>query len=222
MSTAPDHLDQTIWNIQADNKTAISRVCEDGRSRLLSNCPAHERTVSHRSLLDHRQSQQAGNSAVSDGQIADDGLRHLLSSLTGNLVDPYPSQHVPPPDFGISWNLIEMNDDAEIPLTAEQQGIANIASAMLHRYDELPASDDEFEERSDAEDADIPEPVVPEAPAHQEKLKCYEVQAAAIMVSDGLSRSFKLQARLLPSIGVYDGLYICCFYYPSLWLSFLL
>ncbi|KAJ6475841.1 hypothetical protein DFH09DRAFT_1109101 [Mycena vulgaris] len=58
-----------------------------------------------------------------------------------------------------------MNDDAEIPLIAEQQGIANIASAMLHRYDELPASDDEFEERSDAEDADIPEPVVPEAPA---------------------------------------------------------
>ncbi|KAJ6521633.1 hypothetical protein DFH09DRAFT_1251092 [Mycena vulgaris] len=58
-----------------------------------------------------------------------------------------------------------MNDDAEIPLIAEQQGIANIASAMLHRYDESPASDDEFEERSDAEDADIPEPVVPEAPA---------------------------------------------------------
>ncbi|KAJ6543258.1 hypothetical protein DFH09DRAFT_1249389 [Mycena vulgaris] len=61
-----------------------------------------------------------------------------------------------------------MNDDAEIPLTAEQQGIANIASAMLHRYDELPASDDEFEERIDAEDVDIPEPVVPEAPAGPE------------------------------------------------------
>jgi hypothetical protein len=59
-----------------------------------------------------------------------------------------------------------MNEsDADIPFTAEEQGVANIASAILHRYDDLPASDDEFEERSDDEDPIVPEPVVTDAPA---------------------------------------------------------
>ncbi|KAF8180489.1 hypothetical protein K438DRAFT_1908238 [Mycena galopus ATCC 62051] len=56
-------------------------------------------------------------------------------------------------------------EDADIPLTAEEQGVANIASALLHRYDELPASDDEFDERSDEEDhLDPPEPIVTDVP----------------------------------------------------------
>lgn len=163
------HFSFQVWDIQVGNTTAICRICQDGRAREFSNCPAHERASSHKDLLEHYRSHtqptEPTTAAVSEGQISDNGLRNLLSSLTGNLVDPYPSPHAPSPNLGISWNLIAMNDDTEIPLSAEQQGVANIASAILQRYDELPASDDEWEERSDAENADMPEPLVPDAPA---------------------------------------------------------
>jgi hypothetical protein len=55
-----------------------------------------------------------------------------------------------------------MLEDTEIPLAPEEQGVANIASAILQRYDKLPASDDDFDERSDDEDPSIPEPIVPD------------------------------------------------------------
>ncbi|KAK7006455.1 hypothetical protein R3P38DRAFT_3282730 [Favolaschia claudopus] len=142
------HLNQTIWHIQS-NGTAICRICDDGRERAFKNCSAHEKTSAHQSLLDHRTQQ-----ASSEPQIMDDALRNLLSAFTGNTVDPYPAQHVPSPNLGISWNLAM--DDTEIPLSAEEQGVAAIASAILHRYDDLPASDDEFEERS--EDGYPPDP----------------------------------------------------------------
>jgi hypothetical protein len=58
-----------------------------------------------------------------------------------------------------------MMDDADIPFSAEEQGAPNIASAILHHYDELPASDNEFEERSDDGNFTVPEPVVPEFPS---------------------------------------------------------
>ncbi|KAJ7352149.1 hypothetical protein DFH08DRAFT_1077903 [Mycena albidolilacea] len=47
---------------------------------------------------------------------------------------------------GIAWNL--MTEATELPLTAEEQGVANITSAILHRYDVLPDSDDDFESPS--------------------------------------------------------------------------
>ncbi|KAK7006328.1 hypothetical protein R3P38DRAFT_3366987 [Favolaschia claudopus] len=152
-----------VWHIQS-NGTAICRICDDGRERALKNCSAHEKTSAHQSLLDHRTQQ-----AASEPQIMDDALRNLLSAFTGNTVDPYPTQRVPSPNLGISWNLAM--DDTEIPLSAEEQGVAAIASAILHRYDDLPASDDEFEERS--EDGYPPdpssEPSATEAPLRQDE-----------------------------------------------------
>ncbi|KAJ7290654.1 hypothetical protein C8J57DRAFT_1213292 [Mycena rebaudengoi] len=108
----------------------------------------------------------------------DDATRHLLSALTGNAVGPYPAQepggdttsstnHSPPPcpDLGIDWNLIEANDDADIPLTLEQQAVASIARGILERIDDLPMSDEEYEERSEDEDGngEPNEVVAPEA-----------------------------------------------------------
>lgn len=93
----------------------------------------------------------------------DNALRNLLFSLTGNSVEPYPAPHVPGPHLGIPWNL--MMEDADIPLIAEEQGVANIATAILHRCDELPASDDEYEERSDNGNPTVPESVVPDFPS---------------------------------------------------------
>ncbi|KAJ7933221.1 hypothetical protein B0H13DRAFT_1856254 [Mycena leptocephala] len=118
------NLDQLIWEIRGN--TAICRICQDGRARAFKNCQAHENTPAHQSLLEHHQNRQeaAAERDTSEPQIVDDALRNLLSSFTGNSVHPYPARHVPSPDLGISWNL--MNElDADIPFTAEEQGVAN-------------------------------------------------------------------------------------------------
>jgi hypothetical protein len=104
----------------------------------------------------------------------DDAVRNLLSSFTGNTVDPYPAAHAPSPNLGIAWNL--MTEDTDLPLTAEEQAVANISSAILHRYDELPASDDDFDERSEDENHQNTqsEPVVTDVPAEPGKaIFCY-------------------------------------------------
>ncbi|KAJ7477762.1 hypothetical protein B0H11DRAFT_2234437 [Mycena galericulata] len=98
----------------------------------------------------------ASTSSVNASQVTEDGLRNLMSTFTGGTVDPYPAPHAPSLDLGISWNVYD--EDIILQLTAEQQGVADIAGAILHRYDELPESDEEFEERSEDERAEIPEP----------------------------------------------------------------
>ncbi|KAF7371201.1 hypothetical protein MSAN_00755600 [Mycena sanguinolenta] len=101
-----------------------------------------------------------------DSQIVDSALRNLLSSFTGEYSRPIPSSTSPPPSNSISWNLLY--DDTDIPLNAEEQAVANIASAILLRYDDLPPSDDEFDERSDDETnlEDTAEPIVTNEPAN--------------------------------------------------------
>ncbi|KAJ7246704.1 hypothetical protein C8J57DRAFT_1438159 [Mycena rebaudengoi] len=175
-----------VWDIQTDaqgTSTASCRVCQDGYTRNPSNCPAHERSAAHKAAAAHRAQQPAAQSTsvpITNEIITDDATRHLLSALTGNAVDPYPvrepgdtassqsTNHSPPPrpDLGIDWNLIEANDDADIPLTLEQQAVASIARGILERMDDLPMSDEEYEERSDDEDGngEPNEAVAPEAP----------------------------------------------------------
>ncbi|KAJ7884384.1 hypothetical protein B0H14DRAFT_2564436 [Mycena olivaceomarginata] len=94
----------------------------------------------------------------------DNALRNLLFSLTGNSVEPYPAPHVPGSHLGIPWNL--MMEDADIPLIAEEQGVANIATAILHCCDELP------EERSDNGNPTVPESVVPDFPSGTDQQEC--------------------------------------------------
>ncbi|KAF7357585.1 hypothetical protein MSAN_01354900 [Mycena sanguinolenta] len=153
-----------VWIVQV-NGTAICRICDDGREREPKNCLRHENSDAHRTLLQHHQNK---TTAEADWRINDDALRNLLSSFTRNEVGPYPAPHAPPPPSAISWNLL--SDDADLPLAAEEQGVANIASAILQRYDDLPASDDEFYERSDDElDQQVPlEPIVSDAPTDSE------------------------------------------------------
>jgi hypothetical protein len=47
---------------------------------------------------------------------------------------------------------MDANDEGNLAMSADDRGIAFIAHQILDRYD-LPVSDDEFEERSDAEES---------------------------------------------------------------------
>lgn len=159
-----------VWEIQADTSKAICRICEDGRIRSIYNCAAHEETPAHLDLLEHRRNQEAGGASgstaeLTTSQISEDALRNLLSSFTGGTVDPYPAPHAPSPGLGLSWNAYDA--DIVLPLSADEQAVADIAGSILERFDfhDLPESeDDEFEERSDHEDLDVPEPIVGDAP----------------------------------------------------------
>ncbi|KAF8173028.1 hypothetical protein K438DRAFT_1940336 [Mycena galopus ATCC 62051] len=129
MSAASANLDHTVWAIQPDQESAICRICDDGRVRKLHNCNGHERTATHKALLEHHRTQAV----------------------------------MPSPANRIVWGLIG-DDEADIPMTAEEQAVAQIASGILQRFDELPGSDDELEERSVASDDHLEEPLVPEIP----------------------------------------------------------
>ncbi|KAJ7145018.1 hypothetical protein C8R46DRAFT_1232351 [Mycena filopes] len=99
--------------------------------------------------------------SVTEADIADAGIRNLLSSLTGGVIAPYPAavrDNSPAPDFGIDWNLMEANNEGNLAPSADQQAVAAISQGILERFDELPRSDDEFEERSDEEPEVVNEP----------------------------------------------------------------
>jgi hypothetical protein len=142
-------------------------VCNDGSARRGYNLSRHEETDAHKSNVAHLSSAtiiqtEPEPSNRQDQQIPDDALRHLLSSLTRGTVAPYPeaSTDSPPPHSGINWNLMEANGEGDLSLSADQQAVASIAEAILERFADLPMSDDEFEERSDDEEAPSNEPEV--------------------------------------------------------------
>ncbi|KAJ7929641.1 hypothetical protein B0H13DRAFT_2228460 [Mycena leptocephala] len=80
--------------------------------------------------------------------------------MAGDGALPYPataytnseSPPSPPPGPRINWNLMEANDEGNLAMSADDRSVAFIAHQILDRYD-LPVSDDEFEERSDAEES---------------------------------------------------------------------
>ncbi|KAF7358543.1 hypothetical protein MVEN_00905200 [Mycena venus] len=102
--------------------------------------------------------------------------------MAGEDVRPYPEAAYQnpdsPPGVGINWNLMEANNEGDFALSADERAVAFIAGTILERFD-LPHSDDEFEERSDAENSesenepevvDVQEPGLPdssEARAHK-------------------------------------------------------
>lgn len=151
----------------------VCRVCEDAKPRLQYNCVRHEGSGAHKNNLLRFRSRQAEAAVAAqpaareqrplDAAISDDGIRHLLSSLTGGAVAPYPlaaRNNSPPPDIGLNWNLMEANNEGNLSLSADQQAVAQIAEGILGRFDELPMSDDEFEERSEGEEEAQNEPEV--------------------------------------------------------------
>jgi hypothetical protein len=111
--------------------------------------------------LSTRQTAEPAANVPTEADIAQDGLRHLLSSLARGEVQPYPAaanQNILYPDsppragIGINWNLMEANNEGDLAMSADERAVAFIAGNILERFD-LPTSDDELEERSDAEDS---------------------------------------------------------------------
>ncbi|KAF7362836.1 hypothetical protein MVEN_00633400 [Mycena venus] len=159
-----------VWDFSVDPNGKISYcvVCRDGIPRNSdSERKRHEQRASHKSLLEEFSTRQAASEAEraanvpTEADIAQDGLRHLLSSLARGEVQPYPAaanQNILHPDsplragIGINWNLMEANNEGDLSMSADEQAVAFIAGNILERFD-LPASDDELEERSDAEDS---------------------------------------------------------------------
>ncbi|KAJ6569397.1 hypothetical protein B0H19DRAFT_1257049 [Mycena capillaripes] len=85
----------------------------------------------------------------------------------------YQSPESPPPTSFINWNLMEANNEGDLSMSADDRAVAFIAGTILDRFN-LPSSDDEFDERSDADDSqsetepevvDVPEPGVHDSSA---------------------------------------------------------
>ncbi|KAJ7165304.1 hypothetical protein C8R46DRAFT_1277444 [Mycena filopes] len=91
--------------------------------------------------------------------MSDDGLRHLLSSLSHGVVAPYPdaAANEPPPGVSINWKLMEATGDEDLSLSTDEQAIS---ASILERYTELPLFDDKFEEHSNDEEQAPNEPEV--------------------------------------------------------------
>ncbi|KAJ7135127.1 hypothetical protein C8R46DRAFT_1362251, partial [Mycena filopes] len=161
--------EQAIWlEVTRDgNDLFLCQVCQDGRARAAGHRSRHEATAAHQSLLPSflarsAPSEDPAPTHPGDRIMSDDGLRHLLSSLSHGVVAPYPdaAANEPPPGVGINWNLMEATGDGDLSLSADEQAVASISAAILERYTELPLSDDEFEERSDDEEQAPNEPEV--------------------------------------------------------------
>ena len=82
---------------------------------------------------------------------------HMANSST-NL----PEHSLEPAPIPIEgWGLFEANEDTDLALSSEQQGIALIAKSLLDRFDEMSVgSADNNDERSEVDEADVPEPIV--------------------------------------------------------------
>ncbi|KAJ7927083.1 hypothetical protein B0H13DRAFT_2312862 [Mycena leptocephala] len=110
-------------------------------------------------------------------QEIENALWDVLQEMS---VAPYPAavrNNSPPPEFGTDWNVMEANNEGNLSLSADQQAVASLSQAILERFDDLPMSDDEFDEHSDEEPelpnepevSAIPEPGAEAEEAHSRK-----------------------------------------------------
>ncbi|KAK7027831.1 hypothetical protein R3P38DRAFT_3315357 [Favolaschia claudopus] len=165
-----------VWDFSADpnGKAARCLICRDGVSHQTDyNRRRHEQTSTHRTHLEdaldsaQRATQPAFTNLPTESQVSEDALRNLLASLSGPGIRPYPEtayEHPEsPPGVGINWNLMEINNEGELAMSADEQAVALIAGNILERFD-LPVSDEEPEERSDSETESLREPEVNDVP----------------------------------------------------------
>ena len=103
--------------------------------------------------------------------IIDSGTRNLLTSLAGvaepswagasNNVNHAAHASEPEPFPIEGWGLFEANEETDLAMSAEQQGIALIARSLLDRFDELSVgSADDDAERSVVDEDEVPEPAL--------------------------------------------------------------
>ncbi|KAK7037199.1 hypothetical protein R3P38DRAFT_3481335 [Favolaschia claudopus] len=153
----------------------LCNVCQDGRQRLEYNCSRHETTVTHQDNL-QRFRRSSEKTFVQNQNIVNDGLRNLLSSMTGGIVPPYSSsaqsENSASSSLGIDWHLMEANDDGNLSLSADQQAVATLAETILQHLDDLPESDEEQDERSEDDEDTVNEP---ELPMSGNKSLCFQM-----------------------------------------------
>ncbi|KAK6985105.1 hypothetical protein R3P38DRAFT_2805837 [Favolaschia claudopus] len=156
-----------VWDFSADpdGKAARCTICRDGKSHQTDyHRRRHEQTASHQNLLaDFLEAAPTttdtphNNQPPTDSELAEDGLRNLLASLAGSGTLPYPAASYEnpesPPGVGINWNLMEIHNEGNLAMSADEQAVALIASNILERFN-LPVSDEEPEERSEEENSD--------------------------------------------------------------------
>lgn len=129
--------------------------------------------------------------------LADDAIRHLLSSLlppastTPDDVptvspprSPVPSR--PPSPDRIRWNLVE---EAQVPAlmpSAQEQGVAAVARALLDWLESASAtSEDAAEERSQAGTSDNDEHQDPNDESQGESMNSHFIPSVPLMLIDG-------------------------------------
>ncbi|CAK5277165.1 unnamed protein product [Mycena citricolor] len=191
-----------IWDFRrnASNQLVVlCKICADGieRNGALSHRTRHESSQAHKRALQRRNEavdeaelflrgassvDPAQNTTISDKDIADEGLRNLLSSLGGGVSHPYPVPNTEP-DYqtdlqlegassnsvlGISWNMIQARSDTEFVLSADDRAVASLTNAILQRFDLDAFSDDDENERSE-NDLDT-EPHDDESPSRTQNL----------------------------------------------------
>jgi hypothetical protein len=162
----------------------ICILCTDGRKHTTANTPQHKKSAFHQTLIEEATRREH---AVQTAQAASNeerpsmalpSLLALVDSATCNLLvsvaEPYtrvadrgsndPEHSAPEPELSPveGWGLFEANDNTYLAQALEQQGIALIARSLLDRFDEISVGSlDDGDERSEVDEDEVPEPIVP-------------------------------------------------------------
>jgi len=165
----------------SDGWTCI--LCADSHKHTYANTSRHEKTVLHQTLIEEaarREREDEDEEATHNKEntttelptaleMVDRATRNLLASLTESSSrtadrsashDEDAPEPAPVPIEG--WGAYQANEDTDLALSLEQQGIALVAQSVLDRLDEISVgSADGDDERSAVDEDDVPEPIVP-------------------------------------------------------------
>ena len=181
----PQELSVTIgisdWQPLDDGWTCI--LCTDGHKHTIAHTLRHEKSAFHQTLVEEaarREHEDLTTQVASNEEhhstalpsalaLVDSATRNLLVSLArpytqaadsnSNHPEYTTPETEPTPIEG--WGLFEANDNTDLALSLEQQGIALIAQSLLDRFDEISVgSVDNGDERSQVDEDEVPEPIV--------------------------------------------------------------
>ena len=159
-------------------------LCTDGCKHTTVNTSRHEKSVFHQTLVEEatrREHEDQTAQATNNGEhpsttlpsalaMVDSATRNLLVSLVrpntqvADSHSNHPEYSTPERELSPieGWGLFEANDDTDLASSLEQQGIASIARSLLDRFDEISVESlDNGDERSEVDEDEVPEPIVP-------------------------------------------------------------
>jgi hypothetical protein len=161
-------------------------LCDDSQKHTYANTQRHKKSVFHQTLVEEaarceetarcedegeRESESEQRTAATFPPflaLVDNATRNLLTSLAGSS-SPAASngasghEHTPEPAPIEGWGLFGANEDTELAMSLEQQGVALITQSLLERFDELSvgsAEDADADERSQVDEHEVLEPTV--------------------------------------------------------------